>query len=314
MPNGEYPWGRFGLADTERPSAARSVFPLPDNGGMRTVVLGLLALSLAGCQVAGRVPRGQGYSEVSKNDNGFFSEQVHVGDGRALVGRGEVWTDKRKVDRFVRIVNLSSADIRYETGVPRILKISGQKDVIALIETKVNGGELRIEPKGSYETTRRIQVVVYGSDLEGVDDLGTGDLVLNGIKGPKFWLQALGFGHVTVEGQPAILKADLSGSGPVLLKGLNGSKLEVKITGSSDLEARGKMDEASITIKGSGTYDGQCLQAKTSSAKITGAGTANVNASDAVDVQVSGSGHINIYGKLKSVSQNVTGSGQITIR
>ena len=59
-------------------------------------------------------------------------------------------------------------------------------------------------------------------------------------------------------------------------------------------------------------FDAARLNARTARIEISGSGSATVNASDRVDVHVSGSGSVRYLGNPSSVNQHVRGSGSIT--
>jgi hypothetical protein len=95
------------------------------------------------------------------------------------------------------------------------------------------------------------------------------------------------------------------------VKGLKGDEMEARVTGSGDITLAGITGRLRGEIVGSGDLRAQDLAAKEAQVKVTGSGDATVDASEALDASVTGSGDVHYTGKPTQVRKSVTGSGAI---
>jgi len=201
---------------------------------------------------------------------------VHVdGNGTYMMstqGSGVSKTEQRDVKEFRSVRLEGSARVRITIGQPQQVTLTGDDNIVPLIETTVDGDELRIGSNEGYSPKRQLEVTITVASLRGFD---------------------------------------LRGSGDVRIDGLNEQDFSVDIRGSGDLAAHGKADTVRAAIRGSGNVDLTGVTAKSADASISGSGDVRVNASDSVKASIAGSGDIRYKGDPPQVEENIAGSGKV---
>ena len=104
---------------------------------------------------------------------------------------------------------------------------------------------------------------------------------------------------------------EVSGAGNVEAEGVSTDSLGVTISGAGDMRMSGKADQQEINVFGSGVYQAGDLESKVVKIYIMGSGSAIVNASEELDVVISGSGSVQYRGD-PTVKQDVTGAGRVS--
>lgn len=118
--------------------------------------------------------------------------------------------------------------------------------------------------------------------------------------------------HITT---PHLDSFGLAGAGTATITGMEGKKAELKIAGSGEITASGKVDELEIEIAGSGTVKTAELATRDAEVKIAGSGDAEVKASQALAVNIAGSGKVSHVGQpADGVKSRIMGSGRVTQR
>ncbi|MBE7177430.1 MAG: DUF2807 domain-containing protein [Mucilaginibacter polytrichastri] len=244
---------------------------------MKKIILPALlaALCVSAATVAAPV------SEPVKTSAHFDQQNRNVGNFHAINVAGSM-------DVFIR-----------QTGSISV-KVDADKDVIDRIETKVEGGVLKISLKNSSDWKwwknmgdKKMNVYVTVKDIDGIQLTGSGDVAIDG------------------ELKASSLDLSLSGSGD--LKGkISAKSVGCSLTGSGDLSVSGRAETSDVRLTGSGDYSGGGLITANTSVRITGSGDASVHATQKLDAHVSGSGDIRYGGSPKNVSKSTSGSGDIS--
>jgi hypothetical protein len=197
-----------------------------------------------------------------------------VGCGvEGVPGNGKPKTDARFELRAFNKVKLSGA-LRAEinVGISQLVEISGDENLVPLIETIVTEDELRIRP------TKRIA--------------------------PKLPLVA----KMTTATLTAV---DASGSTDIDISDVGGDAFAITGSGSMKLRADGRVHKLSINISGSATVDTKALVAEDVSLHVSGSGDVVVFASGTLDVHISGSGRVRYAGSPRNVQKAISGSGSV---
>jgi hypothetical protein len=186
--------------------------------------------------------------------------------------------ETRTTEPFHAISFEGSWTVDVVVGSERSIKIEGDKDILPLVETVVEGGKLRI------------RVVDHRPSLFSRHDRGN--------------LTA----HIVV---PELTAFTLQGSGNASVKGFAGGTTQITLSGSGALTAAGNLDTLALVVNGSGQADLSRLVAAKASATINGSGDATINPSQSLAAVVNGSGHLTYLGANPRVTSVVHGSGQI---
>lgn len=211
------------------------------------------------------------------------------------MGSGVVKTETRNVSEFHRIALGVPATVELHQGGPDGVSITGEDNVVPLVETVVDNGTLKIRWSGrrdySIDTTRDITIVVNARTIDGLAIAGAGRIHAVRLKTNAF-------------------HASLAGSGGVSIDSLDADSASTSIDGSGELKAAGRADVLEASIAGSGSLSAAKL--KTNRARITlaGSGDASVWATETLAARIAGSGEVKYYG-TPQVSSTVAGSGAV---
>lgn len=214
-----------------------------------------------------------------------------------VVKSKKAWADEtRNVSGFKGISSAGSYDIVITMGNSEILRLEGDPEQIAGIETVVENGTLKIRNmKNSSNWTARtgkVNIYITAKSLEHITLSGSGDINVKGVV------------------RSADISNTLSGSGSISLA-VDAKNYSATISGSGEINASGKTDNARINVNGSGDFNGRDLRTKVTSAKVSGSGDISVNADEALSAAMSGSGNIRYSGNA-SVKTSKSGSGRIS--
>jgi len=152
------------------------------------------------------------------------------------------------------------------------LKISGDDNILPLIDTEVSDGKLTVKSDKNLSFNDPLSLVVNPADMEELKLNGSGDVVINGI---------------------------------------DNKKTAVIIAGSGDVKLAGKTGTLRLEIAGSGDIDAIELIADEVVVEIAGSGEMSVCAEKNLDVEIAGSGTVNYYCNPAEVKQDITGSGEL---
>ena len=193
----------------------------------------------------------------------------------AIHGSGVSKTETRAVSSFSKIDLLGSSDVQVSVGSDTSVAVTADDNILAIIETTVEGDTLKIDSKKSYSTSLGVKV------------------------------------NITV---PALNAVSISGSGDIQVTGLKTGDMDASITGSGNVTLSGVVDKLHGRILGSGDLRAGELAAKHVKVGVTGSGDAAVRAIEELDASVTGSGDVRYSGSPPQVRRSVTGSGDIRPR
>ncbi|MES3016420.1 MAG: head GIN domain-containing protein [Bacteroidota bacterium] len=205
--------------------------------------------------------------------------------------------ETRNVSGFSGITSAGSYNVTITMGNTESLRLEGDAEQIAEIETVVEDGVLKIRNKkrnGSWNNNWKGKVNVYvnAKSLKSITLSGSGDINVKGVV------------------KSTDVSTVLSGSGSISLA-LAATNYTATISGSGEIKASGNADNAKINVNGSGDFEGNGLRTNVTSARVSGSGDISVNADKALDAAMSGSGNIRYSGSA-NVKSTKSGSGRIS--
>ncbi len=227
---------------------------------------------------------------------GFLSAPAFAWDwtlGSMVFGSGQITRTQRQVSGFKGLSLDLSANVEIIQGDTEGVLIETDDNVAPLIETVVEGDQLKIRLAKrlvSFEP-KTLKITVNARTIERIDIAGSGE-----VRAAKL--------------QSTTLATHLAGSGAIRIAALNVDSLSVSISGSGHFYAGGHADSVRSNIAGSGNLKTATLAAKHVKVDIAGSGNAKVRASQTLKVSIAGSGDVGYYGD-PAVSQSVAGSGSI---
>ena len=223
----------------------------------------------------------------------FFLSSCDFIDGRRVDGNGNMKTEDRSVSEFRGVESSGSFDVYVSTG-PQSVKIEADENLLPLIETNVEGDQLKINSKRGFnlESHNGIKIFVTAPTFTKIHSYGSGNIISQSkISGTSpLDLGVTGSADIKVEVEVPEVSADITGSGNIFIKG------ETK--------------KFTAQVSGSGSVKGFDLKSEETKMEIAGSGDADVFASVKLTVQVSGSGDIRYKGN-PSIEQQVSGSGSV---
>ena len=215
------------------------------------------------------------------------------GFGAKVSGSGNIKSERRNVSGFTGISLAVPASADVVQGGSEGISIETDDNILPLIETVVDGGQLKIrfKDRNMAVSTKTLRMTINVKTIDSLSVAGSGDLRAAKLQTTK-------------------LKSSIAGSGDVRIASLDADTLTVSIAGSGDFSAGGKANQVKAEIAGSGDLRIDKLAANNVKLSIAGSGDAAVWAKDTLTISVAGSGDVTYYGDAK-VSQSVAGSGSV---
>lgn len=265
--------------------------------------------------------------------NWTFGNNINYGNNRTK-GSGVVKEESRAVANFSRVLLALPAKVTLSQGLTESLTISADDNLLPLMTTRVDNGELIIEgdkARGfSTKETINIRLTVKSLNaikIHGSGDLigdqlksdkldiaiaGSGDVQFNAVRADQFTVEIKGSGDVKVDNIVSkSVNASIHGSGDIRMPSLQATQVTISVNGSGDVSAGGHADKVAIEVLGSGDVRAKRLIAREASATIMASGDIEVNAQEKLTASVSGSGDIRYTGSPANVTRSVRGSGSI---
>ena len=196
--------------------------------------------------------------------------------GVRIANDGPHTVQTRTVGTFDRVDLRGSTDVVVTRGHGATLTVSGGRNRVRDVITRVQSGTLIVEERDSDATLH------LGDD------------------GPT----------VTVS-TPSLVGARVDGSGDLSVAGLAGGPLQVRVDGSGDVDGHGRLDALDANADGSGDLDLGDVVVQSAKVNLSGSGDADVDAVHTLSAVVSGSGDVNYAGNPR-VTRDVSGSGDVS--
>ena len=204
-----------------------------------------------------------------------FALAATLAGAETITGSGNPATETRSVGGVHSVSMSVPGKLEIVAGDAEKLTITGDDNVLPLVETTVERGELRIRfrERGSLNMRLKapLRMTLAAKSIEGISVAGSGDVVANAMDARKLALSIAGSGNITLGGKA--------------------QALDVQISGSGDVKA-GK------------------LEARSASVSIAGSGDATLWARESLSASIAGSGDVRYYGD-PSVQRSVMGSGSV---
>lgn len=110
---------------------------------------------------------------------------------------------------------------------------------------------------------------------------------------------------------PSVRRFELSGSGDLSIRNYDQPSLAVLIEGSGDVDAVGRTETVDLEISGSGEADLSDLETRDAEVRISGSGEAAVGPTGNARIDIEGSGDVDLTRRPASLSQSISGSGDV---
>jgi hypothetical protein len=195
------------------------------------------------------------------------------------VDRTFAWTGKDELQLDLPV------DVVFVQGAEAKIVASGPKDYLDRL--RVDGGHIRLADghDGDHDS---VTINAFGVHVESDSDR---------VK-------------ITVIA-PDVTRFDVRGSGDLDIRRYDHPNLSVEVSGSGDVQAAGRVELATIDNSGSGYVNLADLKAKDAVVDVSGSGGGAIFATNKAKIDISGSGDVALRTEPKSVSSEVTGSGEV---
>ncbi|MBO9546620.1 DUF2807 domain-containing protein [Caulobacter sp.] len=172
----------------------------------------------------------------------------------------------------------------------------------------VQGAEAKVVASGPKDYVNRLRVDGGRIYLDGGD----------GIDHDRVTIDAMGLRFesdservkITVIA-PDVTRFDIRGSGDLDIRRYDHPAIGVSVSGSGDVNATGRVEVATVDNSGSGYVNLTDLKAKDAVVGVSGSGGGAIFATNKAKIDISGSGDVELRTEPKSVSSEITGSGEV---
>lgn len=244
--------------------------------------------------------------------------------------------ETRSVDNFSKISFGFAGKLYLRQGSPQKVELEGDRDILKEVETKVEGGRLKIGREGKWNNWNfkdaKITVYITVPNIDAVSIGGSGDIIgETKIRSNELSLNVSGSGSLSLDvevtgaaranvsgsgdmdlkGHFSSFESDVSGSGKVVMSAKIDNTADFGISGSGKIEARGEADVVKTHISGSGKVLAADLQTNRCEIRISGSGDVEINVTNELDANISGSGSVSYRGNPKKVNSHASGSGKL---
>jgi hypothetical protein len=211
-----------------------------------------------------------------------------------LVGNGDVVVEERALHGFDAVHNTTSLDVEIALADEDGVRIVCDSNLLDDIEVFVDVDVLWIDSQGlrSLRPEGDCRVEVAVKRLHSVENSGSG--------------------HVEVLGEVTELtQILLQGSGGLVVAELAAPTVDVLSSSSGNLRIGGSVSDVVLESTGSGEILARELSAETVVARSSGSAGIELTASELIDVRLTGSGVIHVWGEPADRDIDKTGSGQV---
>jgi len=216
----------------------------------------------------------------------------------AISGSGVSKEETRSVDAFhaVEAGNALEVNIVVTSGAKPSLKISGDDNLVPLVESVIRDGTLtlRLEDNTSISPKLPLRAEVVTGTLEEVNSSGAATVkVKGGTTVDRFKASASGASRLNVEGlESSQAVASAAGACHVVLSG-SAASLKVEASGASQVKAEAlNVENAQVSISGASGVELRAT--KSVSGDVSGASHLDLSGSPARNtVSTSGASHVN---------------------
>ena len=215
--------------------------------------------------------------EIEGSSETLEKVKTKVEDGKLIIGPEDKWNNwdwgnDSKVTVYITVASIEA------------LSVSGSGDMI--VQTKLTGGNLKLNVSGSGSLQADVDVADVAADVSGSGDM-------------------------TLKGKCKSFTSDVSGSGSIKLNATIAGLADFDISGSGEIEASGSAQSVTAEITGSGKVLAANLETDKCNARISGSGDVEINVKSELDARITGSGTVGYKGDPARVNSEASGSGKV---
>ena len=214
-----------------------------------------------------------------------------------VAGSGNVTSQARSVGSFTELSVSGDWLVDISIGEPQAVTLTGDDNILEVIVTEVRGDRLHIERKAGItriDPTTRLKAEITVPALTGIDTSGS------------VWVTATG-----------PIRADdfqthQSGSSKIVLSHLQAGSLQIDLSGSGSVEATGSAESVELRGSGSASFRLGGLEARRVDVDLSGSGGAELNVSESLTGNLSGSTQLRVTGSPAQLDVETSGAAKVT--
>ncbi|MFK7971601.1 MAG: head GIN domain-containing protein [Bacteroidia bacterium] len=240
----------------------------------------------------------------------FATSCDELADGVCENGEGPIETVTLNVPSFDAITLSNSADVVVTQGPDQSVSVSGEQNIIDLIDTDVQDGVWKIRFTKCVRNMDDMTIYITVPELTAVKIDGAGDITGDGtFSTDKFVAEINGAGDIDMEVDADEITADIDGAGDIKMT-LTTKRLFSTIRGAGDLEFDGYTTLHDISLRGAGDVFGYDLESSEAVVSVAGAGDVKVSVVDKLDININGAGNV-YYKGTPSLNIRIEGAGEV---
>ncbi len=191
-----------------------------------------------------------------------------------VAGSGTAARDTRSVGAFTEVEVHGVIELQLELGPAHGVELSGDDNLLSLVEAVVEGDRLVIRSTRSMRPDLPLVAKVTAPDVS----------VVRG-----------------------------SGASKLGIAGVDNRELKVELSGAGTAEVAGKTETFSVELSGAGTVDADKLTVQSVEVDVSGAGSVSLAEPEELTVDISGAGTVR-YGGSPKITKSISGAGQLDKR
>jgi hypothetical protein len=206
-----------------------------------------------------------------------------------------------------------NARASYAPGSDNKVHVSGDPQVLAHL--RIKDGDIGMDCRGWRDRTRELTIVLPGREFRKFGIAGSGNLILDKLDQSGLKIEIAGSGSVKANGRIDDLKIEVAGSGKTDLDQITARAVKIEIAGSGSVKANGAIDNLQMEIAGSGDADFDQLAVHQAKVEIAGSGTVKAKGRiDDLNIEISGSGRAD-FGEVttRTARVEIGGHGNVDI-
>lgn len=189
-----------------------------------------------------------------------------------IIGSGNGISESRELGDYTSVKLKTAADVNITVGESNTFSISGDDNIIDLVTTKIEDGQLVIDQSSQFHTN---------------------------------------IGVIITISIPSISSIELDGAGDIDVTGVNTPNMKIDLDGAGDISVSGTTDHLDAELDGAGDMNLYSLISTTAKVEVDGAGSIKVYATETLDATINGAGDIKYKGSCRLINSEVNGAGDI---
>lgn len=215
--------------------------------------------------------------------------------GKRVKGDGNIKTEHRNVNPFEEVQVSGAISLFLSQGEFKPVQLESDQNLLQYIELVQQGDRLEIRTRSGFnlDPTNEIKVYLTAPQYRKVDVSGACNIT-----------------SATKLVSDNDLEVEMSGASKMVLD-VDLPQIKTSLSGSGEINLKGETKK--LIIEMSGAAEAHCFEllSEETSVNISGAGSADVYASQKLDVDVSGAGNVKYKGEVKNITQKVSGAGGV---